>query len=271
MTTCEVANKRAFSRIRMLAAVGLVTALLGNGVSGSAAEKASHPKATDAQRAMALNAVQNLIGRYEFYHFANMYDDPRYLNLFANGDPDTKVQMSAGIWQGPDAAKRLLKFYGIGIGGDGFVGQMHIHPISTPVLEVAGDGRTARGVWMSDGIEAVIRDGSPKGTNIWLKYCVDFKMVNGEWKIWHLNTYPVFWQVYDQPWQSGEPNMLGGKLAAPGGKAAPVIPPEAEAFKPDRPNNNLAKAMYKPSTVQTLQPVPPTPYDTWDDSMSCVE
>ncbi len=133
-------------------------------------------------------------------------------------------------------------------------GQMHLHPLNTPVIEVAGDGQTARGIWISDGIEAGVPDGTPSGMNLWLKYCVDFKNMNGDWKIWHLNTYPIFMQTYDKPWQSNGPR-------------GPHKPnPATEPYKADRPNNNAGLSMYNTSTVQRLDPAPPLPYETWDDS-----
>jgi hypothetical protein len=227
-------------------------------------------KATNVDKAAIALTVQNLLGKYEFYHFANLYDDERYVDLFAN-DPDTKIATGRGIWQGPDAAKRITSWYSKHAGAEAYAGEMHLHPVSTPVIEVAGDGQTARGVWISDGVEAGVKDSAPNGMSLWLKYCVDFKNMNGDWKIWHLDSIPIFMQQYDKPWQSG--GGPGGGAPAAGGAApgggGPPTDPAKDKFKADRPNIN--RTPYNTSMVQTLNPLPPLPYETWDNSMSCIK
>lgn len=270
MNTCRTQIRRSgmVGRTRAqgaVIAVGMALAMFAGAEAVAKSEAGSRAGGAVVGRADIALIVQNLIGKYEFYHFANMYEDERYLYLFANGDADLKIQTSRGIWQGPDAARRILKYYATATGSEGFAGQMHLHPLSTPVIEVAGDGQTARGVWLSDGIEAGVRDGAPNGANLWLKYCADFKKLNGTWKIWHLNTYPIFMQQYGKPWQSDGPPG-----PPPGAGTSPRSNPAREQIKADRGNNNVG-TMYTPGTVQTLEPEPPTPYETWNDSMSCIK
>jgi hypothetical protein len=67
-------------------------------------------------------------------------------------------------------------------------GDLIAHHVSTPCVVLAGDGKTAKGVWYSLGVEA---KGSPDGTckAMWYpeRVCADFvKEDSGEWKIWHL-------------------------------------------------------------------------------------
>lgn len=59
---------------------------------------------------------------------------------------------------------------------------------STPCVVLAGDGKTAKGVWYSMAVQAT---GNPDGTctTLWHpeRICADFvKEDSGEWKIWHL-------------------------------------------------------------------------------------
>lgn len=56
------------------------------------------------------------------------------------------------------------------------------HPITTAVVELAGDGQTARGLWTCIGQETV------PGKAMWLlgKVAMDFVRENGAWKIWHV-------------------------------------------------------------------------------------
>lgn len=232
------------------------------GATGSAAEsKDLNAIKLQQDRLMAVNAIQNLMGKYVLYHFANMYDDPRYADLFAK-DPDTKIQTSKGIWVGERAGERILKYYLVMTGGNGFAGQMHYHPVDTPIIEVAGDGKTAKAVWLSDGIEVSPRDGV--GTGMWLtvKYAVDFKKMPEGWKIWHLRSNGVFLV------QLGSDSV--GMSMPPGGGGGPAPkrkePEIDERLKPDL--TYKGQPIYDAATVQVLDPTPPEPYETWAESMS---
>lgn len=231
--------------VRFCALAAAVACLVFRAESSEAAgvkPRSSKELAKAYEQVIERNAVENLIGRYVYYHLANMLHDPIYLELFADGDPDLKIVVGRGLLQGPDAIRRY-----IGPPKTTPQGGMYLHPLSTPVIEVAGDLQTAQGVWVSDGVEAHVQgDGTSVATSLVLKFCVDFKKINGAWKIWHLNTYPLY------------KNDLGGPWAP---VAAPADP---NGVAPNR-------MFYSPSTVQTLTPVPPLPYQTWDNSMSCVK
>jgi hypothetical protein len=65
-----------------------------------------------------------------------------------------------------------------------------MHTSTTPIIEVAGDGKTAKGVWYSPGVglSAVINGGKANvnGTFFYEKYAGDFVLEDGQWRIWHL-------------------------------------------------------------------------------------
>lgn len=70
--------------------------------------------------------------------------------------------------------------------GDG-IGTMNAHPISTGLVELAGDGLTAKGLWYSIG-----QDTKPNGDGTALamwntgKVAIDFIKEGDAWKIWHI-------------------------------------------------------------------------------------
>ncbi len=70
--------------------------------------------------------------------------------------------------------------------GDG-VGTMNAHPISTGLVKLAGDGKTAKGLWYSIG-----QDTKPNGDGTALamwntgKVAIDFVKEGDAWKIWHI-------------------------------------------------------------------------------------
>jgi len=66
------------------------------------------------------------------------------------------------------------------------IGSMLMHTLTTPYVEVAGDGKTAQGMWYSPG---VIANATPDGVeSLWMyeKYAVDFIREKDGWKIWHM-------------------------------------------------------------------------------------
>lgn len=61
------------------------------------------------------------------------------------------------------------------------------HTVTTPMLYIAGDGATARGLWYSAGQETIMQaDGTAKAYWTMDNMAADFVKENGQWKIWHL-------------------------------------------------------------------------------------
>jgi hypothetical protein len=75
------------------------------------------------------------------------------------------------------------------VGSDKAVGPgvLSFHPAATPLIKLAGDGQTAKGLWYSIGCEA---EGTAEGKidAMWTNYKIgaDFVKEDGQWKIWHL-------------------------------------------------------------------------------------
>ena len=67
---------------------------------------------------------------------------------------------------------------------------------TNPIIEVAGDGKTAKGMWNSNGpgLNTSVKDGKlvVSGMWFWRTYYVDFVTEDGKWKIWHIQmTYDI--------------------------------------------------------------------------------
>lgn len=67
------------------------------------------------------------------------------------------------------------------------IGCMFQHPVSTPLVELAGDGKTARDLWYCISQETISQPGGTARA-LWVaeKIGVDFMKENGAWKIWHM-------------------------------------------------------------------------------------
>lgn len=218
----------------------------------------------DLERQQAVTAVQNLMGRYTYYQFADKQIETG--ELYALKTPGVKVELPSG---NPAVGGVAVKaFYAQSAAGQKADGLFHLHPMQTPVVEVAGDGKTAKGVFLSLGAGA--HDGNDAGVWAWVRYGVDFIKEEGQWKIWHLHAYPIFSTSFYKSWTDSarEKAAGGGKPGAPQGAGGP--PPNAAVAPPAGAAPAAGQAArvepwsYNGKGLPPLEPVPPTPYETFD-------
>jgi hypothetical protein len=204
------------------------------------------------QRMEDIHELQQLMGRYEYLHTANMHDE--VVDLFATTVP-VKIEIPTwGVWEGMDAAWRC--FHGFhnwlmkeALGAEGAMMQ---HTLTTPVIEIAGDGNTAKGVWMSPGHEAHTIAGKKTSIWCWGTYGADFINESGSWKLRNLHVYLNIYTLFDRPWTAEEPFRPAGALP-------PGFP---DQWKPDRPNTY--DWLYSTRAVTELIPAPPKPHGTYE-------
>ena len=66
-------------------------------------------------------------------------------------------------------------------------GRFLLHPLSTPNVTLAEDGKTAQGTWYSIGTDCYpLANGEADCTWNCQKICADFIKEPGGWKIWHV-------------------------------------------------------------------------------------
>ena len=189
-------------------------------------------------------AIQNLLGHYETIHCPKtMHRTPE---VFALTMPDVSMEVSDwGRWVGPDA---LTYLFG-SVMREELIGTMFVHTLATPIVEVAGDCQTARGVWASPGHETQVSPRGPQAFWCWGSYSADFVLENGTWKIWHLKWWRTFRCDYYRSWSDDWDSVMTGTR-----KKHPFNPEPSTFFHP-----------YDPKTQRWPFPYTPQPYDTWDD------
>jgi hypothetical protein len=210
------------------------------------------------QRLEDIHEIQNLMSRYEYLHTAGLQDETA--DLFAKKTPGVRAEIANwGVYEGIEGIRRLYPGFHKYLEGNP-AGQMFMHALTTSVIEVAGDGKTAKGVWISPGHET-IRDpeGKPQAMWTWIKYGNDFVKEDSKWKIWHLHVYGIFHTPYEKSWVevSGE---IPFEISVP-------VPDE---LKPDRPTTHPLW-WYRPTVAPENVPAPPEPYETWDESTTYVK
>jgi hypothetical protein len=203
------------------------------------------------QKLWDVHQIQQIMSRYEYFHVSDQHE--ACIELFALKTPGVKVEIAElGIFDGEDGLKRFfLGANRLTDEKDKRRGHMHLHTLTTPVIEVAGDGHTAQGVWISPGVESTPHMGDDSWC--WVRYGIDFIREEGVWKMWHFHMYRIFTVPYNRPWRDVVYEQQR------------YLPRE---FAPDRPNSYAWQ--YSPYSVYVDVPRTPVPYETWDDSMSYV-
>ncbi len=191
-------------------------------------------------------AVRNLMGTYTYLLFAREYD--KMAELFALKSQGTRAQIANwGVYKGADGIKRL--YSGVMKYIDGGVGCFYCDPITTPCIEVAGDGKTARGLWIFTGADTVRENGGHQAYWSWARYAVDFIKEDGSWKIWHFNLIGFFRTKFGVTW-------VGTKEPP-----KPELPPELQ------PDSESGYTWYYSTDKRTENvPAPPEPYWTFDET-----
>ena len=159
-----------------------------------------------AERLEAAQACRNLMGRYSYLHTA--FRNKEFMELWAKRD-DVSQTMPFGKFVGYEGVyQSYVGFHGDRNNPEDYEqlrGLMMIHEMCTDVIEVAADGKTAKGIWISPGTETAPSPGKEKGAWCWGKYEVEFIKEDGVWKFWHMTLYPLFLTPYNRSW--GEPAL----------------------------------------------------------------
>jgi hypothetical protein len=211
------------------------------------------------QRALDYQEIANIAGKHEYYHTALRHKD-ELNNIWAQEADDISWTNNSQKYSGwdevytfyvTDLASNLSSSLASSNAIDSSIaiidanlgtGILWYHTLNSPIIEVAGDGKTAKGLWMSFG--TVTGPGGTSMTAQWTceSYGIDFIKENGKWKIWHLRLFVYFYSNVDDHWYNTSEN---------------------QAYS--------ATGEYYPGySLYTIASSPkiPEPYDTWDNTFS---
>lgn len=190
--------------------------------------------------------IKNMMGDYERLHTSGQHqlNVDRYWSK-KRSDVSTDIAR-VGLWVGQEGIQRFWVNCQNPVWDQ--LGHMHLHTLTTPVIEVAEDGETAKGIWMSPGVET-----SPEGKPLWawVKYGIDFVFEDGSWKFWHFHLHRYFMTPYDEHWID-VPNAMAVSPQWPADKA------------PDYPS--MDHWVYTKNAIAPNLPRVPSAYSTWLDS-----
>jgi hypothetical protein len=141
------------------------------------------------------------------------------------------------------------------------LGELAMHSLSTDIIEVAGDGKTARASFLTPGVisSALHPDMKWKGFVLWERYGADFVFEDGEWKYLHEQVCPDLAGHFD----ASNAGMDSYKqLLNPPAGGLPPMDTDAKRLQ------DIGPLHFNYTIVQTVQnTVPwPEPYLTMDNN-----
>ena len=217
-------------RLATLILVSLPTlAMVGCNSAKNAAELAKVQQL--AQRAADVQEIQNVMSRRAYYSATGQYERELKELWDITTTQNASFANEKGYWV---EAGDIRKYY---------VTYQSAHrakeptttiwqPVSTPVIEVADDGYTAKGVWYSMG--QVMRNVGGKATPSYIaqRYYVDFYRANTRWKIWHF--------IARTEWSMDGQNWVAGPAAA-----SDDVPVPSERIRPEQAGEPNIPEPYK--------------------------
>jgi len=229
------------------------------------------------QMLLDLHEIQNVASLHEYYHSALMHKEELEA-IWAKKTPGVSWTNNAGKYDGLASVKKVYGDFNlthkklclealhkidpsIEVKPENYgAGMLWVHQLTTPVIQVAGDGKTAKGVWMSAGSVTNPGMAGDKMEALWTyeKYGIDFVKEDGQWKIWHLHLFVDYYCPTDSCWTE-----KGKNIAAEG----------AGGEDPDKgfPVPDIGADFYKGYTISTIpkmEPKPPVPYYTFSETFS---
>ena len=164
----------------------------------------------NAQIARDWVEISNLHGRYNHYvlghHWERIVDE-----LFATKTPGVKIEVvESGVFHGIEGVRKLFvdmlgKLYD-------YPGNCAIHEITTPVIQVQPDMKTAKGMWYHVGFNTF--DDPEKGVvPIWqvIKYNHVFVKEDGQWKWLEYGAHLLIRSSYERAWVD-EPVIMASQI-----------------------------------------------------------
>ena len=193
----------------------------------------------------AYQEIQNTMGR--FIAAINFRQIEKISSFFALEHDDVSFEYAdEGVFEGKDAVLAGISYL---IGREIKPGEMIDLQLTTPIIEVAKDVKTARALWWSPGAASVLQENQdPQAQWMWGDFAVDFIFEDNTWKIWHLHYFTLIHCDYHKGWV--DDTTLINRLNTP-------MHPKAKPSTWHHP--------YHPTAVRYGIPAAPFAYDTYDE------
>ena len=145
----------------------------------------------------AYQEIQNQMGRMTAAF--NFREAEKVLSYFALNKEDVSLEVAdEGVFRGPEAVAAIIRE---SVGKAPKAGEMIDIQLTTPIIEVAADGQSARALWWCPGAGSLAEEGKdPRAIWLWGDVAADFVKCEDGWKIRHLHYFRVIKCAYEKGW-----------------------------------------------------------------------
>lgn len=221
-------------------------------------------------------AIKNLMGKYANCVILNREQD--IYGLFWSKQEDVTLMFNDGAYTGAETIKAYYaachdrnalvaglmqarfpeKLGGMSEEEIYGIGPFKVKPMACPVIEIAGDGKTAKGLWFCQGAYNEVETCGPVAHWTWGYFAADFVKGEDGWKIWHLQYLNDVDCICGQSW-------AGEQVRYPD---LPEFAPLGEFTYPEYSVKKEFRALYSADRPVTLCPEIPQPYETFAETFS---
>ena len=228
------------------------------------------------QRWESQRAIKNLMGKYANCVILNREHD--IYEMFWSKSEDVSLMFNDGAYVGAEAvsayytachernalvAKLMQQRFPEVLGDKSEeevygVGPFKVKPMACPVIEIAADGKTAKGLWYCQGAYNDVETCGPVAHWTWGYFAADFLCEDGMWKIWHLQYLNDVDCICGQSWATEQ-------------KPLPDLPefaPLGQFAYPEYTVKSQFRTLYSADRPVTPCPEIPQPYDTFVNTFS---
>lgn len=201
---------------------------------------------TRAARVEDVSDIERLQRAYGYYLDAAQWD--QMADLFAD-DGSIEIGLD-GVYRGKERVRQYLHALGHGHTGLSY-GELNTHMILQPVIDLAPDGRTAKGRW-----RAVIMTGTYGKSAYWGEgpYENEYVKQNGVWKIEKVHWYQTYMVPYRGGWAKNKDVNQGIYVS----KQLPPDSPPTERYE-TWPSVYIPPYHYRKSPAASVDVGPPSP------------
>ncbi|MDR0518466.1 MAG: nuclear transport factor 2 family protein [Clostridiales Family XIII bacterium] len=221
--------------------------------------------------------IKNLMGKYANCVILNR-EDELFDAFWAGGENDVCLVFNDGYYKGAEAvrsyymaerernalvSKLLRDRFPEQLGGKNDdeiygIGPFKVNPMACPVIEIAGDNASAKGLWYCQGAYNKVEECGPLAHWTWGFFAVDFINKDGAWRILHLQQVNDVDSICGMSW--GRPQKIPSPL--------PEFMALADFRYPAYTESVTIREQYNPRRPFTGAPRIPEPYETFSETFS---
>lgn len=204
------------------------------------------------------DAVLNCFYRY-IHYYGQLHITGTMEQFSRRSDVSLEIG-EEGIYEGYDTIERYFGFMPKLAKKPGI---MIYHYVDTPVVELAGDGKTAKLTCLAPGLDAAAK--ALVQNWIYGKYHVDLIKEDGVWKLWHVQWFRTFECAMTAGWLK-EQTAHDKELTHP--ELADVYEGLPKPEPGSYPEDWKYPKHFDTTKVNYLMPEPPEAYETWKGKTS---